>query len=160
MKNQELFDRTVGILVKAYQNDTLHHSNCYACAVGNLVCANMGMGYEKDKSGVVNIKWSGYDRIASWVNVFCTISNDEQDINPFSYLGRAKEEIDATGYSWEDLAKIEYAFETAPFGNSDDDFMFNGLMKVVDILMEIHEANKAEITAAKSLFKKELTEVG
>lgn len=36
------FNHSVNVLVKAYLNNTLAHSTCYACAVGNLVADGIG----------------------------------------------------------------------------------------------------------------------
>lgn len=143
MKNKELFDRTIGILVKAYQNGTLVNSIC-GCAVGNIIASNMGV--------LVTVngrlaKWSKWH--PEWNTVFSTMINGKQYINPDNYEGFAKEQIDSTGYIWQDLAKIENSFESARLS---DDSMFNGLMSVVDTLMLIHEANETEIKQAKELF--------
>lgn len=161
MKNQELFDRTVGILVKAYFNNTLEHGDCCACAVGNLVCANMYNGdvraWDNDYYGYFNENWS---------DVFMT-TNCNQNVKVEKLHGRAYEQIKSTGYDFMELAKIEFAFETVKipvgeFGEEEnsDEHIFNGLMAVVEVLSEIHEATNEEITQAKSLFKKELAEVG
>lgn len=136
MLKPELYQKTVDILVKAYFEDTLEHGNCSACAVGNIV------NYEKSK-----MSWS-------WANVFCT-SSRIQIVEPNNYEGAAKDEIDSTGYTWRELAKIEYAFETAPKGNSGDEWMFNGLMAVIDVLDQIHENTDNQVTATtKQRFQK------
>jgi len=143
MKNQELFDRTVGILVKAYFDNTLQH-DCRACAVGNLICSANSINPLSD--------WD-----YRWNEVFVTTVLSGQGIHMQCYNGEAKRQIDSTGYSVLELASIELAFET---GDKRRTNMFNGLMSVVDCLMQIHEATTEEITQAKSLFKKELAEVG
>lgn len=51
MKNKELFDKTIGILVNAYLNDTLENANCHACAVGNLVATNCGYEMIQSENG-------------------------------------------------------------------------------------------------------------
>ncbi len=52
---------------------------------------------------------------------------------------------------------IEHAFEYAPKGNSEDDYMFNGLMAVVDALDIIHENTDINITKEiKQKFVKQL----
>ena len=151
MKNKELFNRTVAVLVKAYQNDTLKHGSCRACAVGNLVAAGCGINniFDDDEW---RIKASDED-FRGWTNVFST-SRGEQLIMPENYRGPAKFQIDATGYTWQELAKIEYAFETAPKGDNDDDWMLNGLLAVYDVLCEIHEVDKSEVQDAKLVFVK------
>lgn len=136
MINPELYQRTVDILVKAYFEDTLAHGSCTACAVGNIV------NYGKSKK-----TWR-------WSEVFFT-GFMEQNVCSSNYKGQAKIEIDSTGYKWKQLAKIEYAFETAPKGNSDDEWMFNGLMAVIDVLDEIHQNTDKEVTeVSKKKFEK------
>ena len=106
MKNKEQFDRTVKILVAAYLNNSLVQSNCHACAVGNLVAANLDIRYDQD------LKWIG--RQVAWSAVFVTLRYQiAQNKCPGAYAGEAKAQIDATGYTWQELARIEYAFERA-----------------------------------------------
>ena len=131
MKNKELFERTVNILVNAYINDHLLHGSCSACVVGNLCGRKM-----------------------SWSNVFYTCGKT-QDFFIEEYVGEAKKQIDSTGYSLDELRKIEYSFETCERDHDDDKYMLNGLMSVIDCLMIIHEANIEETEYAKSLFIKE-----
>lgn len=65
----------------------------------------------------------------------------------------------STGYSFNELRNIESSFEGHAESSSktEDEWIFKGLMSVVDELMHIHEANEEEIKVAKSLFVKELT---
>jgi hypothetical protein len=147
MKNKEHFDKTVKILVNAYLNNTLVHRNCHACAVGNIVAANLGIQYDQ------NYKWIG--RQVAWKEVFVTIRYQIAQIKrAWAYTDEAKVQIDATGYSWQDLAKIEYAFERAPMGRTHEDHVFNGLMAVIEVLCQIHELDETTKTAAKQLFVK------
>lgn len=147
MKNQELFNRSISILVKAYLDGTLVKNHCAACAVGNLVAG--GMGFKVTAGPQTRPRrayWDGGKELPTWDNVFMT-SAGEQTICP-RMLGipEVKAQIDATGYPWEDLARIEYAFETAPGG------MFGGLMAAVEILCEIHETSETTKQETKALF--------
>jgi hypothetical protein len=145
MKNKEQFDRTVKILVAAYLNNSLVQSNCHACAVGNLVAANLDIRYDQD------LKWVG--RQVAWSAVFVTLQYQiAQNKCPGAYAGEAKAQIDATGYTWQELARIEYAFERAPRGKTSEDHRFNGLMAVLDELCRIHELDENTKRAAKQLF--------
>lgn len=152
MKNRELFDKTIAILVRAYQNDTLLHGSCASCAVGNIVASSMNIKVDPD----CVFKWITFGPM--WQNVFLT-ANSVSYKYPENYQEIAKYQIDSTGYSWQELAKIESAFESVaipsdgPFYNSDS-HVFEGLMGVVDALMEIHEANEEEVLDAKSMFVK------
>jgi hypothetical protein len=147
MKSKEQFDHTLKILVAAYLNGSLAHSNCHACAVGNIIAANLDIRYDKD------LKWVG--RQVAWSAVFVTLRYQiAQNKCPAAYTGEAKVQIDATGYTWQELAALEYAFERAPTGNTSEDHTFNSLMAVVDVLYQIHQLDESTKTAVKSLFVK------
>jgi hypothetical protein len=147
MKRKELFDKTVAILVNAYINNTLVHNNCCACAVGNIIAANMQIKYDP------YLKWIG--RQLAWSKVFVTMPfKSEQVQRPWAYNGSAKEQIDATGYSWPELALMEAAFESAPKHTTGDERMFRGLMAVIDVLGQLHGLNEEAKHATKALFVK------
>ena len=151
MKRPELYHKTVDILVDAYFADTLEHGNCYACAVGNIIAANCNIQYDPYYMARGKLIWKSGRSF--WDDVFYT-SQSTQSFRIDEYEGNAKYQIDSTGYTVYELAKIEYAFETADKGKSEDEWMFNGLMAVVDVLDEIHENTDEEITLkVKSEFK-------
>lgn len=140
------FENSVNVLLKAYLNDTLQHSNCHACAVGNLVAYACGLSFINNSEG--KKIWTSQSPV--WQRVFMT--SGDQDRFPECYIGEPKEQIDSTGYTWQDLAAIEFAFETAPEGESEDDHMFNSLMAVVDVLADIHKVDLSVREEAKALF--------
>jgi hypothetical protein len=148
MEDYQKFNKTVSILVQAYLNDELKHENCEFCAVGNIVHA---AGAPRYNTGNLQP-----DSCGSWKGVFFTdgtnqiIYSDEGD--RFYQYGLAV--IKPTGYEWHELAKIEFAFEMASRGNSNDEWMFNGLMSVIDILAEIHNIDLSTKETAKALFVK------
>ncbi|GEO03833.1 hypothetical protein AAE02nite_14970 [Adhaeribacter aerolatus] len=145
MKNKELYDKTIKILVNAYLNNSLVQGNCHACAVGNLVAANLDIKFNQD------LKWIG--RTVAWSHVFVTLSYKIAQVKrPWAYTGQAQAQIDATGYTWPELARLEYAFERAPKGKTREERMFNGLMAVLDVLSQIHEMDEQTNLATKKLF--------
>lgn len=164
MENRmDLYKKTVDILYNAYFNDTLVHMNSCACAVGNIIAANTGRTFKENplKSDLRKIIWSD-DKIPRWTQVFVTIVIDHMHYSPrfvtqttsetkYRQDMAAKAEIMSTGYTWQELARIEYAFETAPssvsYNQDDDEWMFNGLVAVLDTLKEIHgiEDNQKEV---------------
>lgn len=147
MKNKALFDNTVKILVNAYLDNSLVQGNCHACAVGNMIAANMHLKYDK------NLKWIG--KQVAWPQVFVTVSFEIAQVKrPWNYTGMAKEQISATGYTWQELARIEYAFERATWAKSAEERMFNGLMAVIEVLSQIHEMDETTQAATKELFVK------
>ena len=147
MKNKEHFDRTLKILVNAYLNNSLVQGNCHACAVGNMIAASLDIKYDQD------LKWIG--RPVAWSQVFVTLNYKIAQVKrPWAYTGEAREQINSTGYSWQELARMEYAFERAPRGKTKEEHMFNGLMAVVEVLSQIHEMDEKTKVAAKVLFFK------
>lgn len=154
------FENTVDILVKAYLNGTLLHSNCHACAVGNIVADCMGERVDKNR-----MMWE--KNTPMWDDVFCVDYIDyktgirSQSLYPQNYHGSSKIQIDSTGYTWQQLSQIEKAFETAPCQRNaksyDEEWMFNGLMAVVDVLAEIHNVDLSTRESAKAMFVKETT---
>jgi len=138
MKNQELFDKTITVLVKAYQKNTLRHQLCWACAVGNIVAAANG--------SPLNNVMDSFD----WEDYYHTLHAATQNIASFKATEAGFKQIEKTGYTPIQLLAIEKAFER----EKNDIDGFNGLMAVVDCLMEIHEATTEQAESAKSLFVK------
>lgn len=151
------FHKTVNVLVQAYLNDTLVHGYCTACAVGNIVASSMGIEVIKDDN-FCGPDWSHSN--PKWPNVFLCTGEDPTKEN-FQVVDSngyekpdVKREIDSTGYTWQELAKIEFAFESAPYEGTRDDRMFSGLMNVVDVLADIHNVDLSVREDAKLLFQK------
>lgn len=152
------FNQTVDVLVKAYLNNTLMHGNCAACAVGNIIASSIGAEVKADEYAWFR---KGVEISPIWDEVFCSNSPGSQEIYPSEYKGWVKRQIDASGYSWQDLAAIEKAFElnhpcTLEEWTEDieDKAMFNGLMAVVDVLADIHGVDLTVKESAKLLFIK------
>lgn len=116
------FENSVDVLVSAYLHDELEHGDCAACAVGNLVKAQCGTF---DSS---SFNW--YD--------FAIVKRRNSALYSEKNIQFAKDQIKATGYTIKQIIAIENAFERAsPCG----DYMFNGLMAVVDVLADIHQVD-------------------
>lgn len=160
------FHHTVNVLVQGYLNGTLEHGVCTACAVGNIIADSVGAKINK---GEYNWKMNGNEIVPVWGQVFQCIAPARQRINADEYKGWVKKQIDSTGYTWKELADIEYAFELHNCGidaELDPDFqdeeelelidkaMFNGLMAVVDVLADIHGIDLSVREEAKLLFVK------
>jgi len=149
----ERFDRAVKALVKGYLNGTLKKGRCSMCAVGNIVYESG----EFEKPITVDLSHT------YWSDVFST-QFGHQLFDLDNYDGQAKKLIDSTGYSVEELARVEKAFETntkilsvfyedySPQRIDED--QLNGLYAVVDVLCEI-EGIEEEADSYKQLFKKE-----
>lgn len=151
MKRPELYNKTVDILVQAYFNDTLVHGNQCGCAVGNIVAANCGI---RIKGKGDNLHWTVPSMISGDAIWFTYIQGDIMNDHDGE---KAEKQISITGYNVSDIIHIERAFENALFGNSDDEWMFNGLMAVIDVLDQIHENTDTIITTStKQKFNKQL----
>lgn len=153
MKNQKLFDRTIGILVNAYLNGVLNYADCAACAVGNLIAANCNYKIVKSATGSDCYDWIGCH--VKWGRAIYIGEGIPNELGGSESI----EQIKKSGYSVSNAAKIEFAFykgcihDGKYFGTDEENF--KGLMSVCDTLMQIHEASKEEITEAKRLFVKE-----
>lgn len=138
------FNNTINILVKAYLNGTLKHGNYSACAVGNIISHSL--------------PYSEMNYLQGWPTVFMTeldkLNDSIQTTCPENYFGEARKQIDSTGYTWRQLAKIEKAFESVDKSLSSDDRMFFGLMAVIDVLAKIHKIDFDSKQKAKILFHK------
>lgn len=140
------FENTVDILVKAYLKGTLMHGSCRACAVGNIISAN---GYDFNQHDVFsNMDTSWLRKIQVECRFMCPNEKD--------YYSEkiANDQIQVTGYSLDEINKIELAFESAEYDDDMDKWMWNGLMLVVDALAEIHNIDLKQKDEAKALFVK------
>ncbi len=159
MLRPELYSKTVDILVAAYFNDQLEHNLCQRCAVGNLCSA---AGFE-----INELPGFKHHENAVWGLVFHTTEKSSgvfyQKVEMDAYYNNEKgcaDVIKGTGYTLEQLMKIEWAFETAQKGNNKDEWMFNGLMAVVECLDKIHQNNDTQVTTnSKNKFTKNLQTV-
>jgi hypothetical protein len=139
MKTTERFNRAYDALVKAFFEGTLAKGECDACAVGNII--NYSHPFTEDDRSELKYHSSG------WVTVFCTMSVGGQYFHESKYRDKAKIQIDATGYSPKELAKIEWAFEKTCKIRSDAYYscteqevledQYNGLAAVVDVLLAL-----------------------
>lgn len=145
----ERFERAIAALVKGFFNGTLVKGHCAACAVGNIVAAGIGCEVEISKNAINT----------DWMNVFVTLHGDGQILHPKDYFGNAKRLIDSTFYSWQELARVENAFEKATVIHVDDykkhtadeilNDQYRGLMAVVDVLCDIEGL---QVQETKELF--------
>lgn len=156
------FEKSYNALYNAFMNNTLAKGSCMACAVGNIIADAMGLSVEKNNDEYEytcsgdNKWWSELFLTAGNTQIFCNINDD--------CLRYRKKIKYLTGYSWKEMAKIEYAFEINTKYNylmydemSEKDIMddqFNGLMGVMDVLLELD--NISEGKKYKDSFKKKL----
>jgi hypothetical protein len=129
------FEKTVDILVKAYLNDTLVATDCKRCAVGNIISQG-------------NPKYDFYRHGESWFRAL-GLNGAFRHYTWFNHP-----DIINTGYTAEDLIRIESAFldrdGLLPY-DADD---FDRLMNVVEVLAEIHGVSLEQKNEAKLQFVK------
>jgi hypothetical protein len=146
MEREELYKKTVDVLLDAYNSEELMHSNCEFCAVGNIC---------KEASQITKIG------NGMWGNLFYTDSYGKQVqpefcIEDTEQIKRWREEakilIEATGYSQLELMKIEHVFESSIQNtleghahwcqkHTKKQGQFIGLCAVLDVLREFHQVD-------------------
>lgn len=157
------FNHTINILVQAYLNNTLKKGDCRACAVGNI----LGTHQWSSLFVTCNSEEGGGKRQIIARPECVLISSNGHILQvpiwslpeplPKQVVQRIKEvqeAIIASGYTIEELARVENAFELAPEGNNSDEAIFNGLMAVVDVLADIHGIDLKQKEEARKLFVK------
>lgn len=143
MKNQERFDAATNALYKAFFNGTLAKGTCVACACGNIVSDAVG--------GTIYLEYGNFESTCRnkqdiWYDMFWT-SKGEQTLRITEKGSKKLEEL--VGYTAEEFAKIEYAFETNTtilsynYANSTEqqilEDQYNGLVAVFNVLLELEE---------------------
>lgn len=167
MKHSERFNNAISALVKGYLNDTLAKGHCCACAVGNIVahCSSYDIVKRVREDGSIAIDWTEYNITPEWGKVFLTLDDGKQETHADHYFGEAKFQITSTGYTWRQLARIEFAFERATKISIDqysiskaqeiDEDQLRGLHAVVDVLCEIEGITDVkEVKEFKEMFVK------
>jgi len=144
MNRKDIFDRSIAVLVKAYQDNTLQAVNCYACAVGNLVAAQAGVKYIQHPD--VEDEYFKWDTKIEpdWFDAMCA-TRDGGDWLDKEQFTRGCVQIATTGYTMKEVILIEDAFENTYSSYSKHDGhdpMFEAMMGVYKVLCEIHEIDK------------------
>ncbi len=108
----ERISKAIDVFLDALNNGTLAKGTCTACAVGNLVAAGMnGTIIKKRLSNGLHVyscdKPNGF-----WGSLFVTDMGEQTVHDHNLYASNIQENIKATDFTWEELAKIEFAFET------------------------------------------------
>jgi len=172
MKQSERFNRAYTALVNAYHNGTLAKGHCSACAVGNMVASSHRLMVPNplELTYQTSILTKDDLDISDWKFLFET-HNGYQSLSLGDTYNQEKGRlvIKETGYSVEELAKIEFAFEISTRISWRDYYIsteqqiledqFNGLSAVLDVLLELDsitdEKNKlrSDLAAHPSLEK-------
>src|SRR5690606_7196679 len=148
------FNYTVGVLINAYLSGKLERGYCGLCAVGNILNGRTEWSvlFLTDSYGKQRRGQELHDYLTN-VQRFVT----PEEIEPKSTC--ALIDIRRSGYTVDELAEVEFSFETAPKGISLDDIIINGLVAAIDALAKIHNVELGEVEQVKqSIKQKELTE--
>jgi hypothetical protein len=160
------FEKAYNALYNAFMNDTLAKGTCAACAVGNIVADAIGGKILFNSS---RDSWECDLENGWWGDMFVTTHSFKQRIvtikrNP-EVKSLRKRIYTLTGYKWNELAKVEKAFEK----NTEIEYcyydcysekeikedQFKGVMAVMDVLIELDDIKEGE--KYKDAFKGVLT---
>jgi hypothetical protein len=147
------FEKAYNALYNAFMNDTLAKGTCFACAVGNIVANAMGGKVHSNSDGL----WRCSVENNWWSRLFYT-SDTGQHIFKVRYNPHVKnlrnDIYELTGYKWDELAKVEKAFEkhtkihfSAYDRYTEKEIMedqFNGLMAVMDVLIKLDKVKEGK----------------
>lgn len=156
----------IDIFLDAINDGTLAKGTCIACAVGNLVAK--GLDAKIVKSNNCANYFACTEENTHWSNLFVTTSSsvsgtigqvirrdciDDPDV---------VKNISATEFTWQELAKIEYAFETNTkiHNNEYNSYkkkeiradQINGLKAVVEVMLTF--SNDTETSVSEVFTKK------
>jgi hypothetical protein len=156
MNRPELYEKSVNILLDAYNAGELSHGNCERCAVGNLLADTLA------QASLPRSHWGWF-----FQTVYLPDQQEfRQRIMPLDHSEILEEIIESYGYTMKELSEIEYAFETCDiewnkrhtlgtvvFGQvlrkyvdatekEKKEHQFTGLVAVLDKLREIHEIDQ------------------
>ena len=147
----------IDVFLDALNKGTLAKGSCKACAVGNLVAHGLGGTIKRVEKGYFTCDKPNDE----WRHLFITgMGCQRKRINLLSDK-RIVKNIKATSFTWQELAKIEYAFETnAKIDASDYDFFkdkeiledqIKGLEAVVKVMLSFSQDEETDV---KEVFTK------
>lgn len=167
-KRRKLYEKSVAILCNSYSNRTLEFGSILGSPIANLIAANLNYSVRQNRIKIpdhIGKKLEGDRFVEMAVNSiieneykFEWMVNDlviESCFDKFfsgnaqkrrEYFDRALIEIDATGYSIDDLIQVDCAFQDVnKWGKLEDEVtLIAGLIAAINALREIHEVPKKE----------------
>ena len=157
MKTSKRFNNAMTALINAFFNDTLAKDTCTACAVGNIVAYANGGKVEKTSNGIFMCDIDNTD----WRALFLTcegVQEDRRKYNTKTEIALGLRIIKKTGYSENELKRVEFAFESNTsitwqnYGYETKDAVmqdqYKGLCAIVDVLCDIEGLNANEYKQA------------
>lgn len=144
---KSVYDNAVNVLLDAYNNETLFHGICTACAVGNIIASAVG-------TKIVRVEGD----FAYWENGDIPAWYDYIKFSRAALKDRADEEINATGMTKYELNIIEISFEKVEKGVDDKHNQFLGLEAVLKVMETMvseevpHKDNMDKLETIKNKF--------
>ena len=133
MNRSELYYKTITTLNDAWRKGGLSKGKCAACAVGNMLGTNKWASLFCTRKGVQH-SMSLNDHVAEAVLLNWTETLARQVYSQGVYA------IYESGYTQQELMRVEFAFETAPeVEDNERQSQYNGLCSVFEVLQQIHE---------------------
>ena len=139
MNREKLYQKSVDLLLDAYNEEKLSHGNPCACAVGNLIKGNNASLPKMGKCVLPGLWDFNPDwfyqllslkrnvSLSSWANVGIVVTKEE-----------AERQLNSTGYSVSEIIRIEHAFESMEWADMKEYTQFHGLKAVLNVLKDIH----------------------
>lgn len=146
MNRSELYSETVNILYDAYYNNRLEYRNYHLCPIGNIIRSKMGYDVSIKNNSLGRKSCSWYNK-GDFVLAFPWHSLLYQNLQRLTNLepedlALAEIHLKVTGYSKDELIKIEMAFESNYEEEAYSDYL-SGVINVLKVLDEIHQVNVA-----------------
>ena len=106
-------EKAIDIFLDAVNNGTLAKGTCIACAVGNLVAHGMNGTISKRKSIVDEYSTFESDvNSSAWSSAFVTTEGEQTIYKNSLNDPWVLRNVEATDFTIQELAQIEFAFET------------------------------------------------
>lgn len=145
----------IAVFIKAIDTRTLAKGTCVACAVGNLVAAGKGAKITKVEKSFGQIEFESTEKNWFWKQLFMTSNGRQETFPTMLEAPIVMKDIESTEFTWEELAQIEYAFETNSNINFHDYHRFNsdeilndqiaGLEAVIEVMLSFSNDTKTDV---------------
>ena len=148
--------KAIDIFLDAINNGTLAKGSCKACAVGNLVRVGYIEKYGTEPNGIVHNAWSSIfvtNSRGQTNKISIYLQNSESFCGVFNNPGDPKTSVESTDFTVEELAAIEYAFETNTKISHENYWLYTkeeirkdqikGLEAVVKVMLSFENSNES-----------------
>lgn len=146
----ERVQKAIDIFLDSLNSNTLVNGTCAACAVGNLIAAGCGIKLSRKYNFVIAdneyfLTPHGAISFTAWNNLFITgekgqVRNHLSDYSLENQL-QMQALIDTTGFTIDELAEIEYTFETVARHKG----VILALEAVVKVMMSFDEVDQSTV---------------